>query len=95
MFESVVNRIVDALRSLFNEDAKAMNEHLMIDDESVEEYLMHWRWNSTKYRADRPLSDLIETLSKEMQTIDNVMKQKLNNYNLTKGQLQQLERKKQ
>ena len=72
-----------------------MNEHLMIEDESVEEYLMHWRWNATKYRADRPLPDLIETLSKEMQTIDNVMKQKLNNYNLTKGQLQQLERKKQ
>lgn len=30
----------------------------------------------------------------EMTSIDNVMKTKLNNYNLAKGQLQQLQRKK-
>lgn len=93
-FNSVVSRIVDTLRSLFNDDAHALNEHLVLDGESVEDYLMHWRWNASKYRADRSLHELLETLTKEMTSIDNVMKQKLNNYNLAKGQLQQLERKK-
>ncbi|WFD40146.1 Vacuolar ATP synthase subunit C [Malassezia japonica] len=93
-FASVVTRIVDTLRALFNDDDQALNEHLVLDGESVEDYLMHWQWNAGKYRADRALPELVETLNKEMQSIDNVMKQKLNTYNLAKGQLQQLERKK-
>lgn len=94
-FESVVNRIVDALRSLFNDDVQAMNEHMVVEDEGVDDYLLHWHWNASKYRADRALPDLIEAFTREMQTVDNIMKQKINNYNLAKGQLQQLERKKQ
>ncbi|KAI3613313.1 hypothetical protein CBS9595_004146 [Malassezia furfur] len=93
-FESVVTRIVDALRSLFNDDVQAMNEHMVVEDEGVDDYLLHWHWNASKYRADRPLPDLIEAFTREMQTVDNIMKQKINNYNLAKGQLQQLERKK-
>jgi len=40
------------------------------------------------------LKDIVDTLSKEMTSIDNVMKSKLNNYNLAKGSLLQMQRKK-
>ncbi|KAI0307583.1 ATPase V1 complex subunit C [Multifurca ochricompacta] len=42
----------------------------------------------------RGLRDMTDILVKEMTSIDNVMKTKLNNYNLAKGSLVQLQRKK-
>lgn len=63
-FASVVTRIVDTLRALFNDDDQALNEHLVLDGESVEDYLMHWQWNAGKYRADRALPELVEKLNK-------------------------------
>ncbi|PKI85170.1 Vma5p [Malassezia vespertilionis] len=93
-FASVLSRIVDTLRALFNDDEQALNEHLVIDGESVGDYVMNWHWDASKYRADRQLPELVEMLDKEMHSIDNVMKQKLTTYNGVKGQLQQLERKK-
>ncbi|WFD21104.1 Vacuolar ATP synthase subunit C [Malassezia caprae] len=94
LFASVTTRIVDTLRALVNDDEQALNEHLTIDGQSVEDYLLSWHWNSGKYRADKSLNEIIERLTREMQSIDHVMKQKLNTYNAAKGQLQQLERKK-
>ena len=93
-FTSVTTRIVDTLRALLNNDERALDEHLLVEGESVGDYLMNWHWNNGKYRPDRPLQDMLEALTKEMHSLDNVMKQKLNNYNAAKGALQQLERKK-
>lgn len=95
LFSSVTTRIVDTLRALVNDDESALNEHLTIDGQSVEDYLLSWHWNSGKYRADKSLNEIVERLTREMQSIDHVMKQKLAAYNAAKGQLQQLERKKQ
>ncbi|WFD24786.1 Vacuolar ATP synthase subunit C [Malassezia equina] len=94
LFASVITRIVDTLRALVNDDEQALNEHLTIDGQSVEDYLLSWHWNSGKYRADKSLNEIIERLTREMQSIDHAMKQKLTTYNAAKGQLQQLERKK-
>ncbi|WFD28492.1 Vacuolar ATP synthase subunit C [Malassezia nana] len=94
LFGSVTTRIVDTLRALVNDDESALNEHLTIDGQSVEDYLLSWHWNSGKYRADKSLNEIVERLTREMQSIDHVMKQKLAAYNAAKGQLQQLERKK-
>lgn len=92
LFGAVTSRIIETLRSLLNNDEKALNEHLLVNGHSVEDYLMSFHWNNGRYRTDRPLPELLEALAKEMQSIDNVMKQKLNNYGTAKGQLQQLER---
>jgi len=94
IFAAILARIVDALRALLNDDEDAMNENMNIDGMSVEDYIMSWKWNSGKYRVEKSLNDLIELFTKEMQTIDHIMKQKLTAYNTAKGQLQQLERKK-
>ncbi|PWN89151.1 putative VMA5-H+-ATPase V1 domain 42 kd subunit, vacuolar [Acaromyces ingoldii] len=93
-FTQVVAKIVDTLRALLNNDAEALAQHVLIQEKPIDDYMLGWSWNGSKYRTERSLGELIETLSKEMSSIDNVMKQKLNNYNLAKGQLQQLQRKK-
>ena len=72
--------------------------------------LNNWKWNEGRYGVQRSLRDIVDSLnkvlmphpcsayysctSKEMASIDNSMKAKLNNYNLVKGSLVQMQRKK-
>lgn len=45
-----------------------------------------------KYRADKPISELIDTLQKEISSVDNDVKQKFNQYNTTKTNLTSMQR---
>lgn len=53
-----------------------------------------WSWNRAKYRVEgRALSDVVDALAKDMQSLDTIHKQKLSSYNIAKGQLATLQRK--
>ena len=53
-----------------------------------------WSWNRAKYRVEgRALSDVVGALAKDMQSLDTIHKQKLSAYNMAKGQLAALQRK--
>ncbi|PWY96985.1 putative VMA5-H+-ATPase V1 domain 42 kd subunit, vacuolar [Testicularia cyperi] len=93
-YTQVVAKIIDTLRALLNNDEQALSQHVLVNEQSLDDYMLSWSWNTGKYRADRSLRETVDSLGKELTSIDNVMKQKLNNYNLAKGQLQQLQRKK-
>ncbi|PWN53907.1 putative VMA5-H+-ATPase V1 domain 42 kd subunit, vacuolar [Violaceomyces palustris] len=93
-FTQVVSKIIETLKALLNNDEKALAQHVLINEQTIDDYMLGWTWNAGKYRTDRGLREIVEVLSKEMTSIDNVMKQKLNSYNLAKSQLQQLQRKK-
>ena len=55
-------------------------------------YLQSFQWNKAKYRADKPISELLDTLQKEMSAVDNDIKQKLNQYNSIKTNLASIRR---
>lgn len=57
---------------------------------------MHnFQWNKVKYRADnRPISELMSVLRKEIESVDNDVKTKYNQYNSTKTSLASLSRSK-
>ncbi|KAH9996568.1 ATPase V1 complex subunit C [Russula vinacea] len=96
-FTATVAKIVETLRNLLNNDPSKLAQHILIDDKSVDDYLLnHWHWNESRYGTQRALRDMTDSLVKarEMTSIDNIMKAKLNNYNLAKGSLVQLQRKK-
>ncbi|KAF8585545.1 ATPase V1 complex subunit C [Ramaria rubella] len=94
-FTQTTAKIVDTIRNLLNNDPAKMTQHILVNDRDVDEYLLGgWRWNEGRYAVHRPLRELVDTLNKEMSSIDNVMKAKLNNYNLAKGTLVQIQRKK-
>lgn len=95
LYTSIVSKIIDTLRALLNNDEGALAKHVLVNEQSLDDYMLGWAWNTGKYRADRGLRETVEMLGKELTSIDNVMKQKLGNYNAAKGQLQQLQRKKQ
>ncbi|KDQ63870.1 hypothetical protein JAAARDRAFT_54060 [Jaapia argillacea MUCL 33604] len=94
-FTAVVAKTVDTLRNLLNNDPNKLSQHILVNENSVDDYLLNnWTWNSGRYGVQRGLQEMAEVLSKEMTSIDNMMKTKLNNYNLAKGSLVQMQRKK-
>lgn len=94
-FTQTVAKIVDILRNLLNNDPSKLFQHILIDENPVDQYILDgWHWNGGRYAVHKNLKDIVDTLSKEMTSIDNVMKSKLNNYNLAKGSLLQMQRKK-
>ncbi|KAF8523067.1 hypothetical protein BU17DRAFT_43994 [Hysterangium stoloniferum] len=93
-FTQTTARIVETIRNLLNNDPAKMPQHTQVNDRSVDEYLRNWRWNEGRYAVHKGLREIVDSLNKEMSSIDNVMKAKLNNYNLAKGTLVQIQRKK-
>ncbi|KAB5593008.1 Vacuolar H+-ATPase V1 sector subunit C [Ceratobasidium theobromae] len=94
-FTSTVGKIVDTLRNLLNNDSSRLAQHILVDEKSCDEYLLDgWKWNSGKYNPGRSLREIVDGLVKEMTSLDNVMKAKLTSYNLAKGALTQMQRKK-
>ncbi|GJJ08827.1 hypothetical protein Clacol_003046 [Clathrus columnatus] len=93
-FTQTTARIVETIRSLLNNDPNKVPQHTQVNDRSIDEYLQSWKWNEGRYIVHRSLKEILDGLNGEMSSIDNVMKSKLNNYNLAKGTLTQIQRKK-
>lgn len=58
----------------------------------MESYLQSFQWNKVKYRADKPISELLDLLQKEVAAVDNDVKAKFQQYNATKTNLATLSR---
>jgi len=64
-FTTIIAKIVDILRNLLNNDPQRLAEHVLVDERSVDDYLLNgWRWNSSKYGAQRSLRELVDGLVK-------------------------------
>ncbi|KAF2762019.1 vacuolar ATP synthase subunit C 1 [Pseudovirgaria hyperparasitica] len=85
--EGVVNKVGDSLRSLLDGDESKITQQKTINDKPVDQYLRSFQWNKVKYRADKSISELIDSLHKEVASIDNDVKAKFNQYNQVKTNL--------
>lgn len=74
------------VRHLYPVSHSTASETLMCTG-PVENYLQSFQWNKTKYRFDKPIAEIIDTLSKDLAAVDNDVKQKFNQYNTTKTNL--------
>jgi len=90
--KSVVDKVADSLRNLLEGDEEKLQEQKVVNDRPVENYLSSFQWNKVKYRADKPIAELIDTLQKEIAAVDNDVKAKFSQYNQTKTSLAQLQR---
>ncbi|KAK3708930.1 Vacuolar ATP synthase subunit C [Vermiconidia calcicola] len=88
----VVDKIADSLRSILAGDEEKLQEQKVVNDRPVDSYLRSFQWNKVKYRADKPIAELIDTLQKELSAVDNDVKQKFNQYNTTKTNLASMQR---
>ncbi|KAL8964531.1 MAG: hypothetical protein Q9183_004390, partial [Haloplaca sp. 2 TL-2023] len=91
--EGVVSKVGDSLRTILDGDESKISKHKTVNDKPAEQYLKSFHWNKVKYRADRPLSETIGILQKEITSIDNQVKEKFNAYNQVKTNLTALQRR--
>eukprot|EP00835_Amoeboradix_gromovi_P005016 NODE_434_length_8679_cov_0.241142.p4 type:complete len:273 gc:universal NODE_434_length_8679_cov_0.241142:254-1072(+) len=84
--EQITLKIMDYLQSL-------TTMILYVSNKPVNEYIKDFEWNTLRYRHDKPLNTILESIMAEIVGIDSTLKQKMAVYNQTKSQLQQLERK--
>ncbi|KAJ9130788.1 V-type proton ATPase subunit C [Coniochaeta hoffmannii] len=91
--EGVVSKVADSLKSILDGDEDKLDQQKMVNDKPTDHYFSNFNWNKVRYRTDRPLGELIENLTKELQNIDNDVKAKFNQYNAVKSNLAALQRK--
>lgn len=64
-FTSAVSKIVDTLRNLLNNDPVRLEQHILVNEHSCDDYLLrNWRWNVGKYGINRSLRDIVDALNK-------------------------------
>ena len=91
--EGVIAKLSDSLKSILDGDEAKAAEQKIVNDKPTENYLRSFQWNKVRYRADRPIGELVDILQKELQNIDTDVKAKFNQYNSVKTNLAALERK--
>ena len=93
--EGYVYKIHDVLKSVLQNDAAKLQEQSLVADAPADEYLTHFAWSNVKYRADKPISALMETMSREGQALESDVRGRYSQYNGTRSQLQQFQRRAQ
>ncbi|KAI9304532.1 hypothetical protein BJ944DRAFT_202551 [Cunninghamella echinulata] len=93
VFEQSVNKIADIVRNFSSDSQGNLEQLLVVNEKSIDQYVRTFQWNTMKYRTDKSLQDTTTTLSQEVNAIDNIMKTKLNTYTQNKNALQALQRK--
>lgn len=62
--EAVVAKVGDSLKNLLEGDEGKIAQQKTVNDKPAEQYLRAFSWNKVKYRADKPLAELIDSLQK-------------------------------
>ena len=69
-FTAVVAKIVDTLRNLLNNDPSKLSQHVLVNEQSVDAYLLQdWRWNEERYGVQRGLREMVDVLVKVRKTL--------------------------
>lgn len=90
---ATVTKINDSLKSLFDGSEEKVSQQKKVNDKPADQYLRSFSWNKIKYRTDKSLMELIDSLRKEILSIDNDVKTKITQYNQVKTSLNTLVRK--
>ncbi|KAL2221157.1 vacuolar ATP synthase subunit C [Thermoascus aurantiacus ATCC 26904] len=91
--QGVVAKVGDALKGVLEGDEAQIANMKTVNDKPVDQYLRTFSWNKVKYRADKPLGELIDLLQKEAASIDNDIRSKYSQYSQVKTTLANLQRK--
>lgn len=83
-----ITKVVDTLRSVLESDS-----FRIVNSRSVFEFLETFNWNSSKYRLDKSIKDLVDIISNEAITLDNDVKTSYQSYQTAKSNFLAADRK--
>ncbi|CAX44017.1 V-ATPase C subunit, putative [Candida dubliniensis CD36] len=89
---SSVNKIVEILNSI-NPQSGTSNSRI-VQSRSVFDYIENFQWNSSKYRLDKPINQLVKMISQEAITLDNDVRTSYQSYQSAKSNFLAADRKK-
>ncbi|RMZ92409.1 hypothetical protein DV736_g334, partial [Chaetothyriales sp. CBS 134916] len=90
---AVVAKVGDTLKNILDGNEAKISLHKSVNDKPLEQYLKSFSWNKVKYRSDKPIAELLVLLQKEINSIDNDVRTKYNQYNGLRTSLQQLQKR--
>lgn len=98
-FEASSIKCINYFRTLISNNYTTANlsskieNYLLVNDKSPIEYVISFKWNTTKYRCDRPIPDIVKTFVDEVNRIDVSLKTKMSQFTQSKTALTVIERK--
>ena len=64
-FTATVAKTVDTLRNLVNNDPAKLAQHVLVDENNLDSYLLGgWKWKEGRYDVQKSLRDLVDILNK-------------------------------
>ncbi|KAI1810591.1 vacuolar ATP synthase subunit C [Poronia punctata] len=91
--EALVAKVGDSLRTLYDGDSAKAADQKTVNDKPTDQYLRSYSWNTVRYKADKPISELVNILRQNLNEQDADVKARLNQYNQVKTNLAALQRK--
>ncbi|KAL5594548.1 hypothetical protein BROUX41_001473 [Berkeleyomyces rouxiae] len=91
--QSVAAKVADSLKNILDGDEDKIAQQKTVNDKPTDHYISSFSWNKARYRADKPISELVDMLQKELATTDNDIKAKFQQYNSVKTNLAALQRR--
>ncbi|ANZ77923.1 BA75_05015T0 [Komagataella pastoris] len=88
-----VNKVLEIIQTVFDRNPAFVEQAKQVEGRSVIDYLENFKWNTSKYRTDRSIRQLIDTISLDGLNLDNEVKATFQNYNSAKSNLAAAERK--
>ncbi|PJF17703.1 ATPase, V1 complex, subunit C domain-containing protein [Paramicrosporidium saccamoebae] len=94
VLETTVNRLVSNFRGLLNGDSEQLRSSLVVNEVATPEaYVKSFQWNVMKYRTDKTVTEIADTIVQETQQIESLLKARLNAYSQAKSSVAAAERK--
>jgi V-type H+-transporting ATPase subunit C len=62
--KGVVDKVAESLKNILEGDEDKIAEQKTVNDKPVEHYLQTFSWNKVKYRAEKPIAELVDMLQK-------------------------------
>ncbi|KAI3406126.2 UGA2 [Candida oxycetoniae] len=87
---SSVSKVVEILNTV--SESKIVSSRT-IQSRSIFDYVQNFHWNTSKYRLDRPISQLVKIISSEAITLDNDVRSSYQNYQTAKSNFVAADRK--
>lgn len=84
----------EVLETLYDgNESKIIAAKRLSDNKTIRQYIQSFNWNSSKYRLDKSLSELIDIISKEIFELDSDLRASFNRYTTAKSNLSAADRK--
>lgn len=82
-----LGKVLDIMSQMFDQDQNKINKLKNINEQKVPDYVESFQWNTSKYRLDRSIQQLIQLISNDSGILDSEVKNLFTNYNVAKTNL--------